>query len=369
MRPLVLLGLLGCSSQGTPAPIVHPCTDLPAAGTFEEVTPPEVKAGFGVVQDGGGVFAFSLDPVNQGTIYLGTLFQKFWKSTDCGATWTAIATGTQGDIVDSGMNWTLVVDPVLPNVVYTNSGYSGNGLFKSVNGGVDWETVWPPATQPELAAAFTYQFANVLLMDPDDHLHLLLTFHEACLPPHNSSCFAESEDGGVTWRLIEGDPSWSGGEGQVAYFLDERDTWLWASQSNGFWRTDDGGDSWTHLPGMNEAHLQGSQLLETDAGFFLATADGIWRSDDGAAWRLVPDTGPLVGGIVSDGTTLYANTCYSEGFCPKGRYLTSPLSDGDTWTEMPSPDIGQGGTLAYDPGHGLLYSSNGQSGFWRITLR
>jgi hypothetical protein len=40
-----------------------------------------------------------------------------------------------------------------------------------------------------------------------------------------------------------------------------------------------------------------------------------------------------------------------------------------TWTVLPSPTLTMGGTLGYDPGHGLLYSSNGRSGFWRIKVR
>jgi hypothetical protein len=32
-----------------------------AEGEFQEITPPEVKAGFGVVTDGGGAFAFAVD--------------------------------------------------------------------------------------------------------------------------------------------------------------------------------------------------------------------------------------------------------------------------------------------------------------------
>lgn len=175
-----------------PPPKLGACDGLKPSGTWEEITPPEVKAGFGKSKDGGGTFAFAIDPVNQGTVYLGTLYQKVWKSTDCGATWTHVATGKNGAVVDSGMNWTFAVDPIEPNVVYTNSGYGGNGLFKSKNGGVDWDVVWPPPAQPELGKAFTYNFANVVAMDPKDHLHILLTFHESCLAPHPATCIAET---------------------------------------------------------------------------------------------------------------------------------------------------------------------------------
>jgi hypothetical protein len=121
---------------------------------------------------------------------------------------------------------------------------------------------------------------------------------------------------------------------------------------------------------MTTSHLQGSQLARTaDGTFFMAGADGIWRSPDGRAstWTLVPDTGPIVGGLVTDGTTLYASTCYFGGFC-NPRYLTSPETDGNTWTELEHPVMTQGGNLGYDPAHRLLFSSNLDAGLWRVVV-
>lgn len=363
------------SGGGAPVQHVSACNDLPADGEFEDITPPEVKAGIGTKrsdnQTRGGPFAIAVDPINQGTVYVGTLFQKVWKSTDCGATWTAIATGTHADEVNSGMNWTFAVDPVEPNTIYTNSGYGSNGLFKSTDGGVNWIDIWSQKSQPELAKAFTYNFANVIAIDPSDHEHLLLTFHEACLGPHPATCIAESEDAGASWHLIDGEPSWNGNEGQVIFFLNDSKTWLWGSQSNGFWRSEDRGEKWEQIKGMNTSHLQGSQLVRTTTGaFYVAGAEGIWTSPDGKAstWKLVQDTGPIFGGLVSDGTTMFGSTCYFGDYC-NPRYLRSPESDGQHWTQMMSPELSQGGTFGYDRAHKLLYSSNLAAGLWRIVAK
>jgi photosystem II stability/assembly factor-like uncharacterized protein len=357
-----------------PPPTVNDCDGLAPPGTFEEITPPDVKAGIGTKQpDGqtrGGTFAMAVDAVNQGTLYAGTLFQKVWKSTNCGASWTAIATGTSADDVNRGMNWTFAIDPTDPEVLYTNSGYGSNGLFKSTDGGVNWTDIWSRASQPDLGQSLTYNFANVVAIDPNDHEHVLLTFHETCLPPHPETCIAETRDGGSTWRLIDGEPSWNGNEGQVIFFLGDSNTWLWGSQTNGFWRSGDGGRSWEEIRGMTTSHLQGSQLLRTaDGTFFVAGADGIWRSPDGQAssFTLVPDTGPIVGGIVTDGTTMYASTCYFGGFC-NPRYLRSAETDGNQWTTLEHPVMTQGGNLGYDRAHKLLYSSNLDAGLWRVVV-
>ena len=359
------------AGEQPPTPTLGACNDLAATGVFEEITPPEVKAGIGVVRDGGGTFAIAVDPVNQGTLYAGTMFSKVWKSVDCGATWTHISTGRNGSLVDSGMNWTFAIDPQEPKVVYTNSGYGSNALYKSSNGGVDWDVVWPPPSQPELADAFQYNFANVVAIDPYNHSHLLLTFHESCRPPHTATCIAESLDAGVSWRLLDGEPGWDGNEGQVVFFLNDSNTWLWGSQNNGFWRSGDRGQSWQAIHGMTTSHLQGSQLVRTrDGTFYVAGSDGIWRSHDGAAstWTLMQDTGPIAGGLVANGTNMFASTCYFPGFC-NPRYLRSPEADGRQWTPLEnSPNLSQGGTMAYDEGHKLLYSSNLQGGLWRVVL-
>jgi hypothetical protein len=370
-----IAGDLEAGSQRPVLKVVAGCHGLAPEGTFEEITPPDVNAGIGTKHfDGqirGGTFAIAVDPVNHGTIYAGTILQKIWKSTDCGATWKAIATGINAANVNRGMNWTLAIDPVKVNVVYTNSGYGSNGLLKSIDGGVNWIDVWSLKSQPVLGRSFTYNFVNVVAIDPYDHEHLLLTFHESCLPPHSATCIAESMNGGLTWRLIDGERSWNGNEGQVIYFLNDSTTWLWGSQTSGFWRSGDSGRSWEQINKMTTSHLQGSQLVRAaDGAFFLAGADGIWRSPDGKAstWRLVPNTGPIVGGLVSDGATLFASTCYFANFC-NPRYLRSPETDGMKWSTLNSPVMSQGGTLGYDKAYRLLYSSNLNAGMWRVVIR
>ncbi|MCE9578040.1 MAG: hypothetical protein K8W52_33225 [Deltaproteobacteria bacterium] len=354
---------------------VGACGQLAAPGTWEAITPPGIVPAQGETVE---TFAFAVDPVNSGTVYLGTIYQHMWKSTDCGSTWARTDTGRNGGAWDHAMNWTFVVDPIEPDVVYTNSGYGttqGSGLWKSVNGGADWDILWPPPAQPELATHLTYNFANVLALDPADHRHLLLTFHEECTLPGVTTCIAESKDAGATWALLPGQPGWNGAEGQLLYFLDGPRTWIWGSQTSGFFRTADGGATWKELVDETGAsffpsHLQGAGMRRTAAGvFYLSASNGVYRSPDGIAWTLVPNTGPIAGGLVGDGTTLYMSRCYFGGFCTPGTdfLLTSPERDGLTWTPLRSPTMTEGGSLGYDPGHHLLYSSNGASGFWRVV--
>lgn len=366
--------------------VVSNCDNLGAVGVFEEITPAEVKSTIGqLTPDGqmkGGPFAMVVDPVNQGTVYSGTLLQGVWKTTDCGANWRKMSEGINGADVNRGMNWTFEMDPYNTDVVYTNSGYGSNGLYKSIDGGENWIDIWSSASQPVLGKLFEYNFANVVALDPFDSQHVLLTFHEGCWPslslprpnpPYAGTCIVESFDAGSSWQVIFGKPEWKSGEGQIIFFLDSSSTWLWASQNSGFWRTDDSGQTWVEIRGMTTSHLQGTRMHRAkDGTFYVPAGDGIWRSPDGKAntWELIPGTGPIIGSIVSDGTTMYASTCYGGGVCDQIRILTSLETDGRTWTEMPNvPKLNHGGNLGYDAGHKLLFSSNLLSGLWRVRVQ
>ena len=98
----------------------------------------------------------------------------------------------------------------------------------------------------------------------------------------------------------------------------------------------------------------------------------MFRSPDGRAWTITTNTNPIAGGLTSDGTTMFASRCFFEGFCdPTAQvFLSSPETDGMTWTFMPgSPAIGMGGEMHYDTGHHLLYASTFKQGFWRVVTR
>lgn len=364
------------SSTGGPHTVTA-CDALPAAGTWEHVSPPDVMAELPGPEDCQfGVSAFVMDPSDYATLYLGTCEMGVWKSTDCGATWAHVNTGPGGSALDTGRQWNFAIDPNDPNVLYTNSGYNGgpegSGEFKSTDGGVSWSQVWPPS-DPDLASIVEYNFVGGIAIDPDDHQHLLLTFHAKCSAPYNEACIGESNDAGATWRLINGDPSWQGGEGQGAWFLDNGHTFLWGAETNGLWRTDDDGDSWSQVAENGSIGHAKGQLHRTDEGrYFLGGSSGILTSADGTSWSLISGSGPqLVTGLVSDGTNMYASSGFpwnpGQGPPPYHPFYTAPESDGMAWTNMDSPLLANGGQLAYDTDHHVLYSSNGDAGFWRVV--
>jgi hypothetical protein len=347
------------------------CSDLADAGTWEDITPPQVKAqlpGPGSCTFGTG--SFVLDWSASGTIYLGTCNMGIWKSTDCGSTWVHINTGANGSTLDTGRQWTFSIDPVDPKILYTNSGYGAqsNGAFKSTNGGVDWQSVWPGANGTYAGVA-NYDFVQLIAMDPTNRLHLLLSFHSTCNAPYTSTCLAESTDGGETWQVKNGESSWSIQEAQYVYFLANSRTWLWALGSNGLWRSADAGNTWSVVAPNAGGHNFAPAYQASDGTFYLTLNTGLYRSPDGITWTTVM-TQPAAG-ITGNGTTLFASVGFpwnlGQGPSPYQPFYTSPETNGVQWTQLPSPSLSNGGTLAYDTDHHVLYSSNLNAGFYRVV--
>jgi hypothetical protein len=379
-------------SPGTDGAVVN--CDVGRVRQWEAVTPPQVSLP-GAYPCDYGTMGFALDPKTPSNVYLGTCQQGIYKSTDCGGTWNLVNTGANGEALSNGANWNFVIDPVDPQVMYSNSGYNkyvqgatwqGNGIpgaFKSTDGGVSWTMIWPPPSQPELEKLVEYNHVGHIHMDPTDHMHLILGWHSMCTlqgaPNNRKVCMAETTDGGGSFRVIWGDSRWGESEGQGEWLLDH-DRWLYETTIDGIWMTYDAGGHWTQITANAGGHMPG-QLYQSRTGtWYFGDATGIFRSVDGIAWSLVQAPGQLIAGIVGDGTTIYSSTsAWEQPILTPGTnpYIQSAESDGLTWTTAPfttPPGSGfftQGAAylMHYDPVHHLLYASTGSEGFFRVATQ
>jgi hypothetical protein len=305
-----------------------------------------------------------IDPLDSTTIYLGIDHNGVYKSRDCGATWAKTNTGTNGSVLDTGAQWSMQIDPIDPTIIYANNGYgSEQGVWRSTNGGVDWQNTTPANSIVATTTTVPYTFVGIIAMDPSDlgppeRRHLVISFHGPCTNGPSTGCLAETTDGGNTWNIIWGVPP--GGEAAGVVLLD-RVTWLYGVPGSGLWRTADGGGSW------KEVFVgDGGYTLYRQAGGTLYLAGegngGMLRSmDDGLTWsRVNVDAYSVIG----DGITLFASLRYCSTPC----YFTSPESDGGAWSALQTPVTGQGAVnMLYDPDHHILYSSNETAGFWRVV--
>lgn len=334
------------------------------AGTFANITPPGVslnQSDFG--GNNYGMQTIALSPVAPRTLYVGTCYQGIWKSTDSGLHWSKVNIGSNGPNLDTGRNWTLAVDPTDANVVYTVAGFgSGQGIWKSTNGGIDWSQTLPSGVQSATTADI-YSIA----IDPSNRLHLLVGSHSGWNFGPDAGVL-ESLDGGQSW--VQHPPRGGWGAGHYVFFIDST-TWLLCTQGAGIWRTDNSGASWTQVSTANMQH-GADQLYRTSNGVLYLGATGkVLRStDNGVTWSDAgaPHNQDGYNAIIGDGTYLYAQTA-NTGASSVGTqpYYYTLETDGTTWKPYNTQTFSDGPmAMAVDRANGLLFSSNWRAGVWRL---
>jgi hypothetical protein len=351
----------------TDAPIDAPirvgtCDGLAAPGEWQDITPPEVT----LEPPYTGALTVLPHPTEAGTLYVLTSGSGVFRSTDCGAHWTRVNTGRNADQIDAGLAWSAVIDPVAPDTIYTLTGYGPPGVWKSTDGGVNWDQIVPESLE---VPGFTARVA----MDPVDHLHLMINFHDDCAPPHTPVCFAETMDGGATWRVLDFPTALADawGEGTSIYPLDATH---WIYQRDDLFYTADAGATWTLVtPGgaFGAGYIQGPFFRTPDGAYHFGSTYGVLRSPDGATWTRIEDSGHALIGLTGDGTRLIA----VEGFQPPGDtdeiVFSATYVDPANWSPYSTRGLrlplasGASGIEA-DPIHHVVYVPMQGEGLWRV---
>jgi photosystem II stability/assembly factor-like uncharacterized protein len=209
--------------------------------------------------DGQGSYsigAITIDPNNHNTVWVGTgenvggrhvgYGDGVYKSLDGGATWKNVG------LKDSQHIGMIRIDPRDSNVVYVAaqgplwSGGGDRGLFKSTDGGENWELI---------LSGGEYTGVNEVHMDPRNPDVLFASKHQryrnvaALMNGGPESGIFKSSDAGRTWReLTTGLPDEDMGkiglaispiDPEVVYATIEL-----GQRKGGFWRSSDGGESW-----------------------------------------------------------------------------------------------------------------------------
>jgi len=212
----------------------------------------------------------TIDPNNHNTVWVGTgenvggrhvgYGDGVYKSLDGGATWKNMG------LKDSEHIGMITVDPRDSNVVYVAaqgplwSGGGDRGLFKTVDGGKNWELI---------LSGGEYTGVNEVHMDPRNPDVLFASKHQryrnvaALMNGGPESGIYKSTDAGRSWReLTTGLPDEDMGkiglaispiDPEVVYATIEL-----GQRKGGFWRSADGGESWEkrsdHLSGGTGPH-------------------------------------------------------------------------------------------------------------------
>lgn len=167
--------------------------------------------------------AVAVDPSAPATLYAGSEGSGVLKSVDGGVTFGAV--GFASMIHNAFDPWVaaLVVDPNATSNVYA---VTGQGFFRSTNGGASWTRVpLPGNTYPRTLAAGPGTPTALWLGGSPGVLH--------------------SADGGLTWTRP--DPAFNQGVTSIAISRTTPQTMYAGTMSNGVWKTTNGGTSWAHV--------------------------------------------------------------------------------------------------------------------------
>jgi photosystem II stability/assembly factor-like uncharacterized protein len=332
-------------------------------GVWENITPPSIT----LQPPYTGALLAIVNPQTSGTVYATTSKNGVFKSTDCGATWVKANTGRNAQQLDSGAIWSAVIDPVTPETLYALTGYGPAGLWKTTNGGADWDPILPYGSATGMPG-----FVARVSIDPTNPLHLIVNFHDNCTGGHAPVCFGETKDGGISWQVLDFPPSLknSWGEGTAVMMLNAH-TWLFEDWE--LFYTSDAGANWKNVTPNNGAAADVAYFRTPNGTHYLGAASGMLSSPDGATWSQIPNSGNAIDAVIGDGVRLFA----VEGFQPPtgSKFVwTAPYADPTHWSLLATPGLpaqlsaGSNG-VAYDSDHHVLYTAVQSAGLWRMVTR
>jgi photosystem II stability/assembly factor-like uncharacterized protein len=251
---------------------------------------------------GGRVVAVAGHPQERSTFYFGSTGGGVWCTTDAGGTWRNLSDG----FFRRSAVGAIALAPSEPSVIYVgmgestirNNASSGDGVYRSVNGGLTWTHQGLEATRHISTVRVDPTDSNVAYVAALGHAH----------GPNPERGVYRTRDGGVSWDLVlhRGEDS-----GAADLCLDPRNPRIlyatmwqgrrlpWRMDSggpgSGLWRSVDGGDSWEDLsrrPGLPKGVLGRAGVAASGARpgrvwCIVEAEDGaVFRSDDyGDHWE------------------------------------------------------------------------------------
>lgn len=188
-------------------------------GIFRSTTDPESWSSLndGLTNPNIGYNDFAIDPADPATLYAGTQGGVF-KSTTSGSEWKIASSGLTNLSISA-----LAVDPL--NSLYVYAGTIGGGLFKSVDGGANWNS----ANSVDMAGTHIY----VIAIDPGTPS----TLYAGTI----GNGMFKSTNSGTDWNLITGPYAYITG---IAINPDNPSIVYYGNGYSGVYKSTNGGDIW-----------------------------------------------------------------------------------------------------------------------------
>src|SRR6202167_1209756 len=271
--------------------------------------------------DGGDARSLAYDALNPDHILLGTSTGQMFSSSDGGRTWSRLGRpGGDEYVLDH-----ISIDPKDSNRIYvsawSSSGQQIGEIFRSQDGGVNWQTLTAMHGKSIRAMAMFKGDSSVLVAGALDGVY-------------------RSKDGGDTWERLS--PANSDDIKNIeSIAVDPRDpNTVYAGTWHLAWKTSDGGASWQHI---NKGMIDDSDVFsvivdhENPLVVFASACSGIYKSETGgnlfSKIQGIPFSARRTRVLKQDPTNeniVYAGT--TEG-------LWKTVDLGKVWKRMSSPEV------------------------------
>lgn len=297
------------------------------------------------------VTAVAVDPTNPNLIYAGTSGQGVFRSTDGGSTWTQSNTGLANLFVNE-----IQISIADPTVVIAATGRgplvgdANAGIYRSTDRGATWTSrlssfVGAVDVKPQNAQLLYAAGAPPVFRSTNNGADWVQAFADSTVF-QNVDMLAVSISPANTSSVLVGGTT-EGGTG-------------------GVFRTTDGGQTWVRVQDTTIQAVRTLSFSSTNGQLaLLGNGQGIWRSRDaGVTWNLV-FAGPAVLSILADpadGNTFYVGTF--------GQGVFQTTNGGDSFQSM---NAGLGNqvvrSIAKDRSSPSTLWAGTDNGVWAFTLQ
>ncbi|GJM11097.1 MAG: hypothetical protein DHS20C11_33730 [Lysobacteraceae bacterium] len=210
----------------------------------------------------GRIADIALRPDDPNTWYIAVGSGGVWKTTNAGTTWTPVFDNQSSYSIGA-----IALDPSNPHVVWVGTGENvggrhvgyGDGIYRSVDGGASWEKRGLEASE----------HISKIIVHPSDSDTIFVAAQGPLWSPGGERGFYKTTDGGETWTKTLGDDKYNG---VTDILIDPRDpdtlyaaTWqhhrnvaalMDGGPETGIHKSTDGGETWTELSkGLPEGNM------------------------------------------------------------------------------------------------------------------
>jgi photosystem II stability/assembly factor-like uncharacterized protein len=311
----------------------------------------------------GRVTSIAVDPTDPAHVYIGSASGGVWVTGDSGASWTPLT-----DELSILTHGAVAIDPTNRSVIYAGTGEyqtssGGDGVFKSVDGGVSWTRM---ATAAQVGGTISR-----IIVDPLNPQNVFLTGSAGCY---------RSTNGGASWSQRLGgacsDLALNPANPQIVY----------AGKANdGVYRSIDGGGSftkvWPNPANSNTRRIALALAPSSPSTVYCAITNpssgllGFYKTtNDGASWTQLTNTPNFPSpqawyDLAVAVSPTDPNLVFCGGVSPQYAIagIIRSTDGGNSWTETMGdravhPDIQ---TLSFGPDGTVWVGCDG--GVWRST--